>query len=90
MEQARFHEFFIEKKSYVNLIFLSAIESWKYILTLLVLDISRNWDQFEINKTLFGVESTFDEELYTTKLERGPQMRERERDAWRIVREIEG
>ena len=90
MEQARFHEFFIEKKSYVNLIFLSAIESWKYILTLLVLDISRNWDQFEINKTLFGVESTFDEELYTTKLERGPQMRERERDAWRIAREIEG
>ncbi|MCO5547703.1 hypothetical protein L7F22_001154 [Adiantum nelumboides] len=50
---------------------------------------NRNWDQFEINKTLFGVESTFDEELYTTKLERGPQMREREREAWRIAREIE-
>ena len=29
-------------------------------------------------------------ELYTTKLEKGPQMRERERDAWRIMREIEG
>eukprot|EP00250_Pteridium_aquilinum_P024057 c2825_g1_i2 orf=271-2997(-) len=51
---------------------------------------NRNWDQFEINKTLFGVESTFDEHLYTTKLERGPQMRDREREAWRIAREIEG
>ncbi|KAJ7519011.1 hypothetical protein O6H91_20G019100 [Diphasiastrum complanatum] len=51
---------------------------------------NRNWDQFETNKTLFGVESTFDEELYTTKLERGPQTREREREAWRIAREIEG
>ncbi|CAK9198824.1 unnamed protein product [Sphagnum troendelagicum] len=50
----------------------------------------RSWDQFETNKTLFGVESTFNEELYTTKLERGPQTREREREAWRIAREIEG
>ncbi|MCO5582504.1 hypothetical protein L7F22_036401 [Adiantum nelumboides] len=49
----------------------------------------RNWDQFEINKTLFGVESTFDEELYTTKLNRGPQSRDREKEAWRIAREIE-
>jgi PAB1-binding protein PBP1 len=52
--------------------------------------LSRSWDQFETNKTLFGVESTFNEELYTTKLERGPQTREREREAWRIAREIEG
>eukprot|EP00249_Psilotum_nudum_P015390 c25304_g2_i1 orf=1-2427(-) len=51
---------------------------------------NRNWDQFETNKALFGVESTFDEEIYTTKLERGPQMRELEREAWRIAREIEG
>ncbi|KAJ7549197.1 hypothetical protein O6H91_07G045100 [Diphasiastrum complanatum] len=51
---------------------------------------NRNWDQFETNKALFGIESTFDEELYTTKLERGPQTREREREAWRIAREIEG
>ncbi|CAK9229777.1 unnamed protein product [Sphagnum jensenii] len=50
----------------------------------------RSWDQFETNKALFGVESTFNEELYTTKLERGPQMREREREALRIAREIEG
>ncbi|CAM6106174.1 unnamed protein product [Calypogeia fissa] len=51
---------------------------------------NRSWDQFETNKTLFGVETTFNEELYTTKLERGPQMREREREASRIAREIEG
>ncbi|KAF2608098.1 hypothetical protein F2Q68_00044479, partial [Brassica cretica] len=30
----------------------------------------RGWNQFEVNETLFGVTSTFDEELYTTKLER--------------------
>ncbi|XP_008787856.1 polyadenylate-binding protein-interacting protein 4-like [Phoenix dactylifera] len=51
---------------------------------------NRNWDQFETNKTLFGVKSTFNEELYTTKLERGPQMRELEIEASRIAREIEG
>ncbi|XP_024384480.1 uncharacterized protein [Physcomitrium patens] len=49
-----------------------------------------NWDQFEANKALFGVETTFDEELYTTKLIRGPQMHEREREAQRIAREIQG
>ncbi|XVE88654.1 hypothetical protein DITRI_Ditri19aG0086800 [Diplodiscus trichospermus] len=50
----------------------------------------RNWDQFETNQKLFGVKSTFNEELYTTKLERGPQMRELEKEAMRIAREIEG
>ncbi|XP_038724821.1 polyadenylate-binding protein-interacting protein 3-like isoform X3 [Tripterygium wilfordii] len=49
----------------------------------------KGWDQFETNETLFGVKSTFDEELYTTKLERGPQMRELEKEALRIAREIE-
>ncbi|XP_040370900.1 polyadenylate-binding protein-interacting protein 3 isoform X2 [Rosa chinensis] len=49
-----------------------------------------NWDQFETNEALFGVKSTFDEELYTTKLEKGPKMRELEREALRIAREIEG
>ncbi|CAN1286730.1 Polyadenylate-binding protein-interacting protein 4 [Linum perenne] len=51
---------------------------------------NRGWDQFETNKMLFGVKSTFDEELYTTKLEKGPRMRELEREATRIAREIEG
>lgn len=50
----------------------------------------RGWDQFETNATLFGVTSTFDEELYTTKLEKGPQMRELEKQAMKIAREIEG
>ncbi|CAI8607939.1 unnamed protein product [Vicia faba] len=51
---------------------------------------NRGWDQFETNKMLFGVKSTFDEELYTTKLEKGPRMRELEMQALRIAREIEG
>ncbi|XP_071741949.1 polyadenylate-binding protein-interacting protein 3-like isoform X2 [Rutidosis leptorrhynchoides] len=51
---------------------------------------NRGWNQFEANAALFGVTSTFDEELYTTKLVRGPQMIEREREALRIAREIEG
>ncbi|XP_075505245.1 polyadenylate-binding protein-interacting protein 3-like isoform X1 [Primulina tabacum] len=51
---------------------------------------NRGWDQFEANESLFGVKSTFNEELYTTKLEKGPQMRELEREAIRIAREIEG
>ncbi|KAJ6706279.1 ATAXIN 2-RELATED [Salix purpurea] len=51
---------------------------------------NRGWDQFETNEMLFGVKSTFDEELYTTKLERGPRMKDLEREAVRIAREIEG
>ncbi|CAH9130170.1 unnamed protein product [Cuscuta epithymum] len=51
---------------------------------------NRGWNQFEVNETLFGVKSTFNEELYTTKLERGPQMRDLEREASRIAREIQG
>ncbi|CAH8306208.1 unnamed protein product [Eruca vesicaria subsp. sativa] len=50
----------------------------------------RGWNQFEVNETLFGVTSTFDEELYTTKLERGPRNRELEEQASKIAREIEG
>ncbi|KAL8242719.1 hypothetical protein R6Q59_013021 [Mikania micrantha] len=50
----------------------------------------RGWDQFEANATLFGVKSTFNEELYTTKLDRGPQTRELEKEALRLAREIEG
>ncbi|CAN7084407.1 unnamed protein product [Brassica oleracea var. botrytis] len=52
--------------------------------------IHTGWNQFEVNETLFGVTSTFDEELYTTKLERGPRTRELEEQALRIAREIEG
>ncbi|KAL9254796.1 Polyadenylate-binding protein-interacting protein 4-like protein [Drosera capensis] len=48
------------------------------------------WDQFKVNETLFGVKSTFNEELYTTRLEKGPQTRELEEEALRIARDIEG
>ncbi|XP_009372375.2 polyadenylate-binding protein-interacting protein 3 isoform X1 [Pyrus x bretschneideri] len=51
---------------------------------------NRKWDQFETNETLFGVKSTFDADLYTTKLAKGPQTKELEREALRIAREIEG
>nr|GEW68500.1 polyadenylate-binding protein-interacting protein 3-like isoform X1 [Tanacetum cinerariifolium] len=51
---------------------------------------NRGWDQFKANAELFGVKSTFNEELYTTKLDRGANMKEREREALRIAREIEG
>ncbi|XP_028784454.1 polyadenylate-binding protein-interacting protein 3-like isoform X1 [Neltuma alba] len=51
---------------------------------------NRGWDQFETNETLFGVKSTFNEELYTTKLEKGPHTRELEKQALKIAREIEG
>ncbi|KAJ6834858.1 polyadenylate-binding protein-interacting protein 4 isoform X3 [Iris pallida] len=51
---------------------------------------NRNWDQFQTNEALFGVKSTFDEELYTTKLERGPRTSELELEASRLAREIEG
>lgn len=50
----------------------------------------RGWNQFETNEALFGVKSTFNEDLYTTKLEKGPQMRELEKQALRIAKEIEG
>lgn len=39
---------------------------------------------------MFGVKSTFNEELYTTKLEKGPRTRELEKQALKIAREIEG
>ncbi|KAJ1697354.1 hypothetical protein LUZ63_005866 [Rhynchospora breviuscula] len=51
---------------------------------------SRNLDQFETNEALFGLKSTFNEEIYTTKPEKGPHMKELEMHASRIAREIEG
>lgn len=48
---------------------------------------SAKWDQFEANKILFGVNSTYDENLYTLKLEAPSE--ELKRKADRIAREIE-
>ncbi|KAG2017742.1 hypothetical protein CC2G_007227 [Coprinopsis cinerea AmutBmut pab1-1] len=50
-----------------------------------------NWDQFSANEKLFGVKASFDENVYTTKLDRNaPDFKERERKAMRIANEIMG
>ena len=50
-----------------------------------------SWDQFSANETLFGVKASFDEDVYTTKLDRtAPDFKERERKAQRIANEIIG
>ncbi|KAH9917828.1 LsmAD domain-containing protein [Fomitopsis serialis] len=47
------------------------------------------WNQFEVNERLFGVKANFDEDLYTTKLDRNaPDFKERERWAAGIANEI--
>ncbi|CAI7873968.1 unnamed protein product, partial [Closterium sp. NIES-53] len=51
------------------------------------LSTSRAWDQFEANRKLFGVETSFDEAIYTTPLVR--PSRELQAHAERIAREIE-
>ena len=52
---------------------------------------SAGWDQFEANSRLFGTSSTFDEHLYTTRIDRSaPSYRERERQAAKLAKEIEG
>ncbi|CDR99469.1 related to PBP1-Pab1p interacting protein [Sporisorium scitamineum] len=47
------------------------------------------WDQFAANEARFGIKSNYEENLYTTKLDRsGKDFRNREREADRIAREI--
>ncbi|KAJ7274423.1 hypothetical protein B0H12DRAFT_1228157 [Mycena haematopus] len=49
------------------------------------------WDQFNVNEKLFGVKTSFDEDAYTTKLDRSaPDFKERERKAQRLANEIIG
>ena len=52
------------------------------------LDQGEKWDQFETNERKFGVKSTFDENLYTTRLEKGKVTKEQAAEAERIAREI--
>lgn len=47
------------------------------------------WDQFSANKDMFGIASTWNEELYTTKLDTSTIPREKREEAERIAREIE-
>ncbi|KAH8693276.1 putative PAB1 binding protein [Talaromyces proteolyticus] len=50
-----------------------------------------DWDQFEVNARLFGATTSYDENLYTTRINRNdPSYRRREAEAARIAREIEG
>lgn len=50
---------------------------------------STPWDQFETNERLFGAKTDYDEELYTTKLDRSTTgYKRREREADRLAQEI--
>ncbi|EKM58280.1 uncharacterized protein PHACADRAFT_252488 [Phanerochaete carnosa HHB-10118-sp] len=47
------------------------------------------WDQFAANEKLFGVKANFDEEAYTTKLDRNaPDFKEKEKRAQQVAAEI--
>ena len=48
-----------------------------------------DWDQFETNKRLFNVNSSFDENLYTKKLDLSMMTKEQIAKADRLAREIE-
>ncbi|OCF38691.1 hypothetical protein I317_07518 [Kwoniella heveanensis CBS 569] len=49
------------------------------------------WDQFETNERLFGAKTNFQEELYTTKLNKtGADYKKREKEADRLAAEIMG
>ncbi|KAK9452912.1 hypothetical protein V1511DRAFT_513417 [Dipodascopsis uninucleata] len=48
------------------------------------------WDQFAVNEKLFGIQTTFDENLYTTKLDKShPDYKRREAIAAKVAKEIE-
>ncbi|KAI9878365.1 MAG: hypothetical protein M1830_001108 [Pleopsidium flavum] len=50
-----------------------------------------SWDQFEANERLYGVRSNYDEEIYTTSIDRSnPLYKQRAARAEKIAREIEG
>jgi len=51
-------------------------------------DSGAGWDQFAVNRDKFGVETTFNEELYTTALKK-ESCNISEQEAARIAREIE-
>lgn len=50
---------------------------------------AQGWDQFATNQQLFGVTTNYDEEVYTTKLDRSrPDFKEKERAAIALANEI--
>ncbi|KAL8721505.1 MAG: hypothetical protein Q9225_001850 [Loekoesia sp. 1 TL-2023] len=49
------------------------------------------WDQFQTNEQRFGLKSDYDENIYTTTIDKShPDYRRREAEALRIAQEIEG
>lgn len=47
------------------------------------------WDQFAVNRDKFGVQATYDEHMYTTRINRShPDYEERERRAEKLAQEI--
>ncbi|KAJ3110968.1 hypothetical protein HDU96_006119 [Phlyctochytrium bullatum] len=50
----------------------------------------RRWDQFSTNERLFGVTTDFQEEIYTTVIDRSvPEYKKKEAEAIRLAREME-
>jgi hypothetical protein len=49
-----------------------------------------DWDQFSANEKKFGVKTSFDENLYTTKLDHSKMDDKKRLEAERIAKEIEG
>ncbi|KAL4781535.1 hypothetical protein BJX76DRAFT_13807 [Aspergillus varians] len=51
---------------------------------------TKTWDQFETNARLFGATSSYNEDMYTTRINRSdPAYKQKEAEAARIAREIE-
>lgn len=49
------------------------------------------WDQFQANEQRFGLKTDYDENIYTTSIDKShPDYRRREAEALRIAQEIEG
>ena len=48
------------------------------------------WDQFAANEELFGLQTDYDENIYTTSIDRShPQYQQRLAEADRVARDIE-
>lgn len=60
----------------------------KYINQTLEDEEDTNWDQFELNKKVYNVISTYDENLYTTKLDKNKITEEDKKFADKIYNEI--
>ena len=60
----------------------------KYINQTLEDEEDTNWDQFELNKKVYNVISTYDENLYTTKLDKNKITEEDKKLADKIYNEI--